>query len=94
MTAATFPTTLKISIPSHLNMMTAPFLWADLEEKLLPNTMVILDMAKTKFVDNNGIQILNKAVEHSKAVKAQLKFVGMNQSVKIRLMVGGVLRQG
>lgn len=79
-----------IRIPFQLTMVTAPFLWADLKDKMQPEVCIVLDMTKTRSIDSNGIDILKKALIRARQLNARLKLSGMNAAVKSRMYASGI----
>ncbi|MEA5463232.1 STAS domain-containing protein [Leptothoe sp. PORK10 BA2] len=80
-----------IRLPSRLDSVISPFFQQDLKQKLQPGVTLIIDMAKTKFIEPSTAAIFWEGVLQSQQAGAKIVAKGMNEQVKLVLERSGLL---
>jgi anti-anti-sigma regulatory factor len=80
-----------IRLPSRLDSMISPFFAQDLKQKIRPGVTLIIDMAKTKFIEPATASIFWEGVLQSNREGAKIVAKGMNEQVKLVLERSGLL---
>jgi anti-anti-sigma factor len=84
--------TITVYAPKRLDGFTSPFLERDLDEKIQPGAMVVLDLTQTNFIDPPSANVLMQGLIKSKQRRARLSLRGVNSQVKLVLELAGVLQ--
>ncbi|ESA32845.1 anti-sigma factor antagonist [Leptolyngbya sp. Heron Island J] len=80
-----------IRLPSRVDMMISPFFRQDLKQKIRPGVTLIIDMAKTKFIDPATASIFWEGIIQSHQTGAKIVAKGMNAQVQMVLERSGLL---
>ncbi len=80
-----------IRLPSRVDAMISPFFQQDLKQKIRPGVTLIIDMAKTKFIDPTAASVFWEGVIQSNREGAKIVAKGMNEQVKLVLERSGLL---
>ncbi|MBT9317659.1 STAS domain-containing protein [Leptothoe spongobia] len=80
-----------IRLPSRLDSMISPFFAQDLKQKIRPGVTLIIDMAKTKFIEPATASVFWEGVLQSHREGAKIVAKDMNEQVKLVLERSGLL---
>lgn len=80
-----------IRLPSRVDAMISPFFQQDLKQKIRPGVTLIIDMAKTKFIDPATASVFWEGIIQSNQEGAKIVAKGMNEQVKLVLERSGLL---
>ena len=80
-----------IRLPSRVDMMISPFFQQDLKQKIRPGVTLIIDMAKTKFMDPAITSVFWEGILQSHQEGAKIVAKGMNEQVQMVLERSGLL---
>ncbi|MEO1403676.1 MAG: STAS domain-containing protein [Cyanobacteria bacterium J06635_1] len=70
-----------IRLPNRVDMFISPFFAEDLKQKIRPGVTLILDMARTTFVDPATTSVFLDGIVRSQQEGAQIVVKGMNAQV-------------
>ncbi|MBX2864930.1 MAG: STAS domain-containing protein [Leptolyngbyaceae cyanobacterium MAG.088] len=80
-----------IRLPGRVDSFIAPFFKKDLQQKIQPGVVLVIDMAKTKFFEPEAASVLWEGVLESNRAGAKIVAKGINEQVKIVLERSGLL---
>ncbi|MCG8363088.1 MAG: STAS domain-containing protein [Pseudanabaenales cyanobacterium] len=82
-----------IRVPKRVDVYTAQFLMADLNQKIRKGTTVVLDMTHTHHVDMDSINVFTIGLLQSRKRKARLTLRGVQPQIRSILRIAGILGQ-
>lgn len=80
-----------IRLPNRVDSVISPFFAQDLRQKLQPGVTLIIDMAKTKFLEPATATVFWEGIFQSHRAGAKIIAQGMNAEVKLVLERSGLL---
>ncbi len=80
-----------IRLPSRVDSFITPFFEKDLKQKIQPGVVLIIDMAKTKFLEPEAASVLWEGVLQSNRAGGKIVAKGLNEQVKLVLERSGLL---
>ena len=80
-----------IHLPSRLDSVISPFFEKDLKQKLQPGVTLVIDMARTKFIEPATASKFWEGVLQSHREGAKIVAKGMNEQVRLVLERSGLL---
>ena len=80
-----------IRLPSRVDSFISPFFEQDLKQKLQPGVTLIIDMAKTKFIEPATAAIFWEGVLQSHREGGKIVARGMNEQVRLVFERSGLL---
>ncbi|MDV3352460.1 anti-sigma factor antagonist [Leptolyngbyaceae cyanobacterium CCMR0082] len=80
-----------IRLPSRVDSFISPFFEQDLKQKLQPGVTIIIDMAKTKFLEPAAASVFWAGIIQSRKEGAKIIARDMNEQVKLVLERSGLL---
>lgn len=80
-----------IRLPSRVDSVISPFFERDLKQKLQPGVTLVIDMAKTKFIEPAAASVFWEGVLQGHREGAKIVAKGMNEQVKLVMERSGLL---
>ena len=87
--SATSPTIIRL--PRRVDSFVSPYFEHDLKQKLQPGVTLVIDMAKTTFIEPAAASVFWKGLIQSRREGAKIVVKGMNEQVKLVLDRSGLL---
>lgn len=83
---------ITVRAPKRLDLLTAPSLAHDLEQKICEGQAVILDLTQTKFIDPAIANVFLEGLIKSKQRSARFSLRGVSPQARLVLEMSGVLQ--
>ncbi|MEL6231737.1 MAG: STAS domain-containing protein [Cyanobacteria bacterium J06627_3] len=80
-----------ICLPSRVDSVISPFFEQDLKQKLQPGVTLVIDMARTKFMEPAAASVFWEGVLQCHREGAKIVAKGMNEQVKLVMERSGLL---
>lgn len=84
--------TITIRIPKRVDVLTAPHLSKDVQERIPVHGSVVLDLSQTQIVEPNYANVFLEALMIAKQRETRFSLRGVQPQVKVVLESAGVLR--
>ena len=81
-----------IRLPSRVDSFVSPFFAQDLKQKLRPGVTLIIDMAKTKFLEPAAASVFWEGIIQSQKEGSKIVAKGANGQVRLVLERSGLLQ--
>ncbi len=83
---------ITVRAPKRLDLLTAPFLSQDLEEKICEGQSVVLDLTQTQFIDPAIANVFLEGLIKSRQRSARFSLRGVSPQARLVLEMSGVLQ--